>query len=355
MMVHKIYLVILLFSISLRADCQVLNEAFTFSGGLNISLNFKANAPFYKAFPGIKAFLGIQYYNELKLSRDAQGLLNMGTSIAIYNKSLGNSLQLGFQDNQLDWTSNINMGVGWGENDYYKLMQSINNTPFYNLRHNKENAVMLGVNFIMNNYTRHQTVGSLTGTWGRTSMTYYNDGGPFFSWFGLGDSFDRFWTGGLMIYYHDCERTVESDKTPFNRVEFSFDQFTGYKKGLYELQGILGIDLQDYDIYNESLIKNDYKLIMDSLKNITKLVYSLDVTNRIGHNFNASQYRLIYRFDRHLGAGIGMIGSLRDHKRDRYYALQDMLHIWRKHPIHPNRNPNKFQLLFEYNQTFLQN
>ncbi|MBK8621740.1 MAG: hypothetical protein IPN79_08245 [Saprospiraceae bacterium] len=340
--IQTLFLLILMFCVH-DARAQLLKQQFTVSSGINVSLNFNSKKIFHKAFPGIRAFIGMNYNAELNFIGQSKGLFNFGTSLGIYNKSLGNSLNLGFQDNQIDWTTNITLGTGWGDTLYYKQLQSINNLPFYNIKHRYKYATMVGVNFIMNNYKRNQTNGTFSFTADNFSLTYYNDGGPFFSWLGLGDSFDRYWTGGLMLYLHATRDTFQN---PFNRVECTFDQFTGYKRGLYELQGILGVDLQDYDIYDSS-IDSIYAFSLNEKKAL------LSASGNTRYDFNASQYRVMYRFDEFVGGGFGMIGSLRSTKKERYYALQDIIHILTKAPIHPNRNLTRLQLLFEYNQNLL--
>ena len=47
---------------------------------------------------------------------------------------------------------------------------------------------------------------------------------------GLGDSFDRWWTGGGGIYYHSTQKN--------NLFELTFDQFTGYERQYFELSAI---------------------------------------------------------------------------------------------------------------------
>ena len=320
---------------------QVVNYTLSAQLGVQVGLNFNTGKnAFRQNFPSIKAFVGINSSNELKLFGKTTGLLNIGTSIGLYNKSLGNSLNLSFQDNQIDWTSNLGLGVGWGETVPVRLLQTINNVPFYNLQHQKEYAVNFSCNFIMNNYRRNQTNGAFSLTTGRFSMTYYNDGGPFFN-LGFGDNFDRYWTGGLLLYLHDVETSSGSDTSSinasYNRVEFTFDQFTGYHPQMYELTGIFGADIQDYELYQS--FGSD----------TSRLVYSIKPSGRDGYDFNASQYKISYNFGPNVGGSLGVIGSLRDYKREKYYALQDIIHVLMRNPIHPNKDTNRLSLGFNYN------
>src|SRR5690606_41604457 len=59
----------------------------------------------------------------------------------------------------------------------------------------------VGTNLVLNNQRRIQVVGvGGFNLWRRVTLWYYNDGGPFFKYFG--DRYDRWWTGGggLEIY-----------------------------------------------------------------------------------------------------------------------------------------------------------
>ncbi len=334
----KIVLLLLLLYLH-KTSAQVRNSYYSVSVGVQITLNYKLGIyTFQQNFPGIKAYLGFNSSNDLEISPKLKGSFNFGTSIGIYNKSLGNSMNLDFQDNQVDWTNNFSLGLLWGKETPTRLLQTIHNISFYNLQHRSKYAAFLGVNFIMNSTKRNQTVGNLSLTFDKFSMTYYNDGGPILSCLGLGDGYDRYWTGGLMLYWHDNHlRNNDSVHTSFNKMEFSFDQFTGYKPQMFELLSILGADIQDYDIYGRT-----------EMKDSTKVLYTLNSDRKQGFDFNASQYKISYNYDDKIGGSVGVIGSLRDAKHERYFALQDIIHVLRTNPIHPNRDTNRLFFGFNY-------
>jgi hypothetical protein len=326
------------FSTIIHLSAQIKSKEISVYLGTSVALNFKTGSNAFKEnFPGIKAFVGFNSSNVLKLFKGVDGSVNLGSSITIYNKSLGNSLNLGFQDNQIDWTNNITIGCLWGENTDLRLLQTINNSPFYNLQHRSKYAFHIGSNFIMNNYKRHQTNGTVSFTIDRFSMTYYNDGGPIMSWIGIGDGFDRYWTGGLKLYYHDHRQEDTTTVAVFNRVEASFDQFTGYKPQMYEFTTMFAADVQDYDLYQ-------YFNPQDS-----SVLFSVNRDKRIGYDFNASEYKININFDETVGGSIGMIGSLRNLKNEQYFALQDILHVLTDVAIHPNKDTNRLTLGFNYN------
>lgn len=209
---------------------------------VNLYKNTSGHA-FKNNFPGIKAFVGFSANNLLHISDKTpnnSGLFNYSFNVAIYNKSLGNSLNILYQDNQIDFTTSFSLGILQHPNlPYQKQFQTINNVPFYNIRHNARSAAIISTNFILNNHRRHQTVGAISFTVEQVSLNYYNDGGPLigkgFGWSrpwyynillapflvtadfisGLGDGFDRWWTGGGGVYYHTDQG--------FNLWEFNFD------------------------------------------------------------------------------------------------------------------------------------
>lgn len=337
---------------------QVLESRYQVMLGVTINLYKNTSGHALKNnFPGIKAFAGFSSTNLLQINKRTKhdhGLFNYSINFAIYNKSLGNSLNVLYQDNQVDLTTSFSLGLVLDSRlPYEKQLQTINNVPFYNLRHTGKWAGVVSTNFILNSQRRHQTVGAISLTMDRVSVNYYNDGGPIIgkgfgwsrAWYwnallfpllvpvdllsGLGDGFDRWWTGGMGIYYH-------TDRD-YNLWEFTFDQFTGYHKLAFELGGIFGTDLQDYDLFQG----------FDELED-KALGYNLRNDTRFANSFNSSAYGFRYFFDPgkmpangQFSFNLGVIGSLRDHKRERFYALQDIIHVLKRDPLHPNTDINR--------------
>lgn len=316
---------------------------------INLYKNLSGHA-FKNNFPGIKAFAGFSSTNRLFIHERLEnnyGLFNFSINLAIYNKSLGNSLNILYQDNQLDLTSSFSLGLmQHADLPYLKHVQTINNVPFYNLRHNARYAGIISTNFILNSTGRHQTVGAVSVTIDEVSVNYYNDGGPIigkgFGWdrpwywnvllspllttadivSGLGDGFDRWWTGGMGIYYH-------TDRE-FNRWEATFDQFTGYHRLVFELGSIMGTDVQDYDLF-----QGFDPTMVDSPG------FNLKSDRRFANSFNSSAYSFRYFFDHQFSANVGVIGSLRNQKNERFFALQDIIHVLKRDPLHPNNDINR--------------
>ena len=238
--------------------------------------------------------------------------LTYSPALSIYTKTIGANLNPLVGDWQIDFTNTITVGIQWGkQTEYSKFTRTIHNGDYYNLVTNRAGQVLLGTNFILNNHKRHQILGSINATFGNVSINYYNDGPPF-DFLGLADNFDRYWTGGFALLVHD--------KKGYNAVEFSFDQFTGYIPLLYELTGKLGMNIPLYDTPDK---------------------------NRV-NNFNTSSYNLKVNFDQRFGINAGVVGSLKF--GNRYYGLQEIIHILGHYPMHPNNDDNRFFFGGNYNQ-----
>ncbi len=329
-------LILFLFAISHPLTAQIEQSWYQLTLGASVNLHSNlGKRAFRNNFPGIKAFIGFSSSNKLNLNRDKDfGLFNFSVNLSIYNKSLGNSLNLLYQDNQIDLTSSFTLGVIREAGPLYiRQMQTINNTPFYNLRHDGEYAVLVSTNFILNNHRRNQTVGALTLTAGRFSLNYYNDGGPPINNIGLGDGFDRWWTGGVGMYLHNRDE--------YNVAEFYFDQFTGYEKLMFELGGIFGMDIQDYDIFR-------------SFENASGQTgtYNLTQPSNFGYNYNSSTYYARYFFSPQIGMQVGVIGSLRNAEKETFFALQDLIHLLKRDPLHPNKDVNRLFYGITYYQPY---
>lgn len=213
----------------------------------------------------------------------------------------------------MDLVNSFTIGVGGGGEDHLKYMRTLNNNSTYNLLHNWENMAAVSVNLILNNNGRHQYNGALTATFGDFTFTYYNDGGPFFEHLGLGDQLDRFWTGGLSLFFHNYEA--------YNDVELSFDQFTGFSPLMYKFSTLLGIDFFDYPVSN----------------------------SKIGNpKLNTSEYNARVFLNRNYSLDLGVRGSLTSYGANSgktyYYGLQDLLHVLLGFSLHPNTDTNKWKL-----------
>ncbi len=236
---------------------------------------------------------------------------NYALTLSIYNKTVGNNTNRLFSDIQMDLVNTFSAGVGGKTIDYFKYSRTINNSQNYNIKHNMDRAVIFSTNFLINNYRRNQTLSSLNITLNDITVNYYNDGGGLMSRLGLSDGFDRWWTGGGGVVKHTNDG--------FNEIEFYFKQFTGYSPLAYELSKVLGVDVPNYEIINNSLYTDGHVTITPSSYNNSLVGVSYFLSNQVG--FNA-----------------GLSGNL---KKRNYWGIQDIIHIVRKFPLHPNNESTR--------------
>lgn len=293
---YFLFLYSLLLFFFLTASAQ---KKYKYEGQFNFGCNLFLNYSKAQRFPGVRVFTAFG-----AAVHRGDFMVNYGPSLAIYSKSVGANLNPLMSDWQIDFTNSITAGVLWGKPlTYTKYLRTLHTGDFYNLVHRRSGAALLSTNFIFNNKKRHQIVGSLNATLGNFSINYYNDGTPF-QWLGLSDGFDRYWTGGGGFMLHN--------KEGYNTAELSFDQFTGYVPLLYEVSGLLGINVPLYD--NEQ-----------------------DKNTR--YNFNTSAYQLRVNAGKNFSFHVGAIGSLE--YNEKYWGVQDIIHLKLKYPFHPNRDGNR--------------
>ena len=265
-------------------------------------------------FPGIRFFAAFiangVYKNNFTV--------NYGPSISIYNKTLGANLNPLINDIQVDFINTFSIGYASSQSsDYTKFFKTINTGSFYNIATNKEYAAYLSTNFILNNHRRNQTVGSITLTSPYVTINYYNDGAAPFNLLPLADNFDRWWTGGFGIYFHNRKN--------YNTAEISFDQFTGYSPLLYELSNIIGINIPDYNAEDSTTQKS-----------------------KVPPSFNTSAYNIKIFPAEGYAINAGIIGSLRTNN-NRVFGLQDIIHTMGHYPLHPNNDVNRIYVGGTYN------
>ncbi|MBC7773886.1 MAG: hypothetical protein H7246_00500 [Phycisphaerae bacterium] len=114
--------------------------------------------------------------------------------------------------------------------------------------HRYKNSVTLATNFVINpkHSTRNQQVGFGGFSTGDFALGYYNDGTPW-NFIGLGDGYDRWWTGGGFF-------EIWSLHAP-TRLGLYYDNFTGGNDDevveAFEIANVLGlahVDFRDPDL-----------------------------------------------------------------------------------------------------------
>lgn len=279
--------------------------------GTQVNFGISANVFLARgqSFPGIRFFAGASatgFYAD-------HGMVNYGLSLALYYKSIGNSLNPLIRDIQLDLTNSIDIGLAGNQNDYSVYIRTLGNCPYYNLGFDKEWGVFMGTNFIFNSSRRHQTVGTVGVITKWASAFYANDGAPPFSFLGLADCADRWWTGSGCVFIHSPKG--------YNHMEIGFDQFTGYSPLLYELAGVIGISTPSYS-------KGGPEAPDDGKDNSS--------------TFNASTYFIRVFPEAGYSLDIGLAGALRF--GNTFWGVQDMIHITTGDPLHPNHDRTRLMI-----------
>jgi hypothetical protein len=269
-------------------------------------------------FPGVRFFSSFN----IASSYNDHFLTNYGLSISVYHKMLGNNLNPLVRDIQLDVVNTFGIGAGGKDVDYTKYYRTMGNGAYYNAGFSKDWSALISTNFVLNNHKRHQAVGTISATLKNVTLMYANDGAPPMSTLGIGDSFDRWWTGSGGIFIHNKEN--------FNTCEILFDQFTGNSPLLYELSGVLGIYVPGYSKTPASAGEK----IKDGETTMNTSVYSVRYFPMAG-----------------TAVEIGIAGSLRL-KNGGSFGMQDMIHNAMGFPLHPNKDRPRFVIGGVYNYTY---
>lgn len=295
------FLILMLFTPVLLQAQDKWQYSGTYNMGVSLNLTYGPG----QKFPGVKVYGGLSLHGIY----NKHVVVNYGPSISIYTKTIGANLNPLEGDMQIDFTNSFSAGYAWGSQmDHTKNLRTMRTGDWYNMVTNARNAVIFSSNVVLNNHGRNQVVGSMTATIGNASLNFYNDGGFPFDKIPLGDNFDRYWTGGMTLFFHNNKG--------YNIAEASFDQFTGYTPLLYEVSNILGIRVP---LYDES----------PDRKGERKRPYT----------FNTSSYHVKVFLDRNYAVDAGMIGALM--KNGVYFGVQDIIHKLGGYPMHPNNDPNR--------------
>lgn len=160
-------------------------------------------------------------------------LFSYHLTATLYRGGLGNSLlPSNVDDHQVDVVNGFAI-TGGGGKPYRRIR------PFYTWSANPavsfsnpyRNSFTLASNFLWNNHHRSQQIGFAGLALGMVSVGYYNDGTPFSAQLGLGDGFDRFWTGGGYLH-------IGHDASDVQAIA-SFDKFTCDSKTGFDVANLM--------------------------------------------------------------------------------------------------------------------
>jgi len=238
-----------------------LQYGFSIKGALEIGIN-KENKP--KVVYRLSAGTGIG-----TTVFDNSWYPSINADIQLYNGGFGSKNEM---DNKtkpsLDITLAMNISKGWKNqfsvNNTIKLLER--NVPLYYfsdfnppaLQNPFKNSISLGTNFIFSfdKNRKIQQIGFVNvNTFDGVQLSFYNDGWPF-HFVELGDNFDRFYTGGILL-------SVNTQNKYLNLIEAGYHRFSGSFYDDIEL--IKDLDLEnvekikkEQEKYNKSLIRFNF-------------------------------------------------------------------------------------------------
>lgn len=224
--------------------------------------------------------------------------------VQVYNHGLGSPLKYKKKPLYLDFISSLTLNLGTKMRSLEDMQRVVaplyyfsdfSGNPLQNMFHW---SVGVGTNYIIGNdeLKEPQQLGFANLNLGRTvQISYYNDGGPIASDFRIGDSFDRYYTGGVNIAYHYGKKINSSTYIP-HLMELTFHKFTGYTRYAYELSNHIGLNYISYKdpnsfYYNQNRWRFSYTNL-DSGFGGTISLYNvkgkLDIQNFLHDRMNAS-------------------------------------------------------------------
>ena len=228
----------------------------------------------------IGANIGLKYkYNN--------GILGTVLSIAISNGYLSSKVNSNIKINYIptwnDFIPNYSLSFFFIQ----KFNKNINNQEYFNFRFFNFLTGPLNINSFKKSLgisttfaligTKLQQIGSFNFKINDFAFTYYNDGPPF-NYILIGDSRDRWWTGGCVIEYVD-KKTKEN-------YTITYERYTGYQPNSFEISNILLMNQTLYtnneDLYNLGFFNFGLKSRTGITANISIYGdYTLDLQNVI--------------------------------------------------------------------------
>jgi hypothetical protein len=224
---------------------QVVQNARTFrnhmmGGGRQYALGAKAGVLLEL---GNRGHSGFRVYLSGGLTKNfSQGdwgaLLNYQVDLVLFSNGMGASI-LPSQRSRVNFEIRNHIGIAVGGNDCPDCVwgrplnanvgdaTSVFDDPM-------DYDIQIGTVFVNGlNHKRHQQLGFLSGGAGPFHIYYMNDGPPYGA-FGLGDPWDRYWTGGGGMGFHWIDKN--SEVTSF---ELRYSRYTGDEPYVYDLSSDL--------------------------------------------------------------------------------------------------------------------
>jgi hypothetical protein len=225
-------------------------------GKHNLSeVRFNVSAGVSRAFGGPTEYANLlgSYQLQLECFRGGVGSSLLGTERAKFIWDLRNVIQV-----HGGWVAN-NPVKGRPLNKLLGQSESAIRDPF-------DYSITLGTVFVNGlNHKRNQQLGFLGLGILEFAGCYANDG-PIFHTIGLGDGYDRWWTGaGFAGLY------FQNDKGFVTDVSVQYLRYTGWQPNLYEMSNLLGIDYLSYKSKKEEFLNQGAYIWTVGIRNTVQL------------------------------------------------------------------------------------
>ncbi|MFK8037915.1 MAG: hypothetical protein AB8B74_06465 [Crocinitomicaceae bacterium] len=265
---------------------NVTELRFNFSTGISRGFGWKSD---YTPFLGT-------YQIQIEAFRGGVGSSLLGGNRSKFVWDLRNILQ-------------INSGLVSNNSPMGRPLTKLLGTSEYSIRDPYDYSIGIGTVFINGlNHERNQQLGFLSLGVLQVSACYANDG-PFFHKIGLGDGYDRWWTGAgyLGVYF-------KNDYGFITDISIQYNRYTGWQPNLYEMSNMLGLDYISYRDGKEQFFNQGAWIISFGVRNTLRIDYKiyeakkLDIQNllHVGNKYTFHPNSLRRRFT--LGGGLMLNG-----------------------------------------------
>jgi hypothetical protein len=231
---------------------------FTGAIKLEVGLNYQS-----KTFISFSAAAGVQrhmfydkerYGDWLYKFRDC-ATTGFQTGFNLYYNGLGDNILDTDKKTRFDFVSSIMASIGTAPksklyNDRLRL-RSFNSFIANPISDEFHHSITVGSNVVLNTDKRNQITGFTNVNIARFIRFGYMNDGPPFGGFGLGDRYDRWWTGSGFIEIFLDQGYTRDLKSPYldSKFIYNFDRFTGNVQEAYEVSNLLGFKyVPDYKL-----------------------------------------------------------------------------------------------------------
>ncbi|WP_235298148.1 hypothetical protein [Portibacter marinus] len=231
-----------------------------FSGAIKMEVGLNT---FSKTFISFSAAAGVRrqmFYSQerygealFKLKDYASTGFQMGATL--YYNGLGDNILDTYKKARFDFVSSVMASIGtpmasmlYHDRIKIRAFNSFLANPISDEFHH---SLTVGSNVILNTDRRNQITGFINANVARMVRLGYMNDGPPFGRFGLGDRYDRWWTGSGFLEVFLDQGYAQELKYPYldSKFIYTFDRFTGNVQEAYEVSNLLGFKyVPDYNL-----------------------------------------------------------------------------------------------------------